>query len=82
MDAKMIRVPDCAFQDGSYPCGYKDGGKEPECELCHKIRQASIREVVGWIEGEGDEICLSHCNPSRAECPECWQAQKEKWGIE
>ena len=45
----MIKVRDCAFQDGSYPCGYKDEGNLPDCDLCHKIRKAGIKEIVDWL---------------------------------
>ena len=50
MVKSMIKRPDCEFLDGSYPCGYKDEGKLPDCELCEKIREASIKEVADYIE--------------------------------
>lgn len=49
MGDRMIKHPDCEFQDGSYPCDYQDGGELPDCKLCQKIRKAGIREVVEWF---------------------------------
>lgn len=50
----MIMVKDCAFQDGSYPCGYEDEGELPNCDFCRKIRKAGIKEVVEWIKEQND----------------------------
>lgn len=51
----MIKRRDCVFQDGSYPCDYKDGGELPDCELCHKIRKAGMKEGIRlyawWKDG-------------------------------
>ena len=76
MEAKMIRHRDCEFQDGSYPCEYEDGGKLPDCELCHKIRKAGIRKAVEWLETgayfrNADKLCIHG-----------YKAKLKEWGIE
>ena len=76
-DTMMLKSIDCAFQDGSYPCGYENGDKLPDCELCHKIRKAGIMEVVEWLQKHN--IYLDH--PYLKESQN-WQAQMRKWGIE
>jgi hypothetical protein len=79
----MIKVRDCAFQDDSYPCGYKDEGKLPDCDLCHKIRLAGIKEVVEWVDKRIDwKFALNaqlggHINISTKE----WQAKLKEWGL-
>ena len=72
-----MKVKDCAFQDGSYPCGYKDGDKLPDCELCFKVRKAGIREVVEWIDGISKAGQPSKFIPSSE-----WQDQLKTWGVE
>ena len=79
----MIKFNDCAFQDGSYPCGYKDGGKLPDCTLCHKIRKAGIREVVDFqreigVIGFGfDAGTEEEENEQRLK----WSLQLKKWEL-
>lgn len=69
----MVDLVDCAFRDGSYPCGYKDGGKLPDCDLCHKIRKASIREVVERYKRD---------NPSvYAKYQAYWRHLEQEWGL-
>ena len=78
----MIKVRDCAFQDGSYPCGYKDEGELPDCKLCHKIRKAGVEEVVGWIDREININAKGYFNyPIEIDIEE-WQAKLREWGIE
>lgn len=74
----MVMV--CEFIDGSYPCGYKEGKKLPDCELCHKIRKASMGEVVEFLkEQEQDEgsDTLHYFVISR----DNWQAYLKKHGL-
>ena len=78
----MIKRRDCAFQDGSYPCGYEDKGELPNCKLCHKIRQAGIREAVKWVETnliyvalEFDGTPALHLQTNEHKSAEKWQAK-------
>ena len=66
--------------EATYPKFDADGVKAHYQELSRqRYIQQGRQEVVEWIEGEGDEVSLSHCEPSVRECPECWQAQKKVW---
>jgi len=82
--ATMIKFMDCAFQDGSYPCGYKDGGRLPDCELCHKIRKAGIQEVVEWMKPFTVEAPMAGKQLGqfiiRLERPD-WRAKLKEWEI-
>ncbi len=71
MEAKVVLIRDCAFQDGSYPCGNKDGDKLPDCNLCYKIRQAGIKEVVEFA----NQVAGIKHNPE-------WQAKVKNWEVE
>ena len=82
MEAKDIDEVACAFRDGSYPCGCRDGDKLPDCELCRKIRKAGIHEGVEFVgeccylwhdEDNNIHICLDVAE---------WKAKLKKWGIE
>ena len=96
MKAKMSKLMDCAFQDGSYPCGYKDEAKLPDCDLCHKVREASIREVVEWLHNNSPTIQIGQDIATTASgfggkigdttyYPLIklldWQAKLKEWGI-
>ncbi len=69
----MIRREDCAFQDGSYPCGYKDGDKLPDCELCHKIRKAVEEERLDRPELR-EEIAVALFNEFAPTVHNHWQS--------
>ena len=82
----MIKLNDCAFQDGSYPCGYGDGGELPDCTLCHKIRRASMKEVVEWIKSNShiEQSLISKAIDGaiyRTILDSQWQTQKKEWGL-
>lgn len=74
----MIKVRDCVFQDGSYPCGSR---KEPDCELCLKAFKAGIKEAVEMphLDGKctGDLECFCMVRGDECDDPHSKDFPKE-----
>ena len=77
----MIRFRDCEFQDSSYPCDYKDGGELPDCNLCHKIRIAGIKEVVEWMFQKSNKTLTQAGIFQIIVLNKDLQAKLKEWGI-
>lgn len=82
MEAKDVKwCPQHGYPLPCYKCGMPLSQLQQK-EIYEAGVKAGIKEVVEWVENEGVEVCLLHCEPSRAECPKCWQAQLKKWGVD
>ena len=73
----VVRVRDCAFQDGSYPCDYKDGDKLPDCDLCHKSYKAGTQAVLTWLDQHDVSVTYLKSRFGKGFCNHL-----RRWGVE